>query len=352
MRTSKTRPIEPFVNGNPNAKDWLENKFRDDRTRELYAWSLREVCELLKIKPDDLMALQNDGADNQLFAALKKALISISNVKYRKAANMRAAVTSYVNYQSKRPQKFVLNIELKPKEKWERPAWTLKEFNKVLGECNRKYRPLFRLGSMVGFGRKELEYLNQHLKEVKPVTDAAGDPVAEGVYLEMPGRKQNSAKWKAVLPKRETKELQASGPILTTWKTPLDVFDLTQQFTRSCERAGIHTKGTSSHVIRSVFRTVGGSLVPEKFLEWNMGHFDRYHYDRNNELLKERAEAMLPLWDYIRRGGPATVNREEAEEENRELRERIKKLESEITPEAVKGWVEAYLGKHAPPKQH
>jgi hypothetical protein len=300
------------------------------------------------------MSLQSDGEDNQLFADLKKKiLIPISNTKYRKAANMRAAVTSFVNYHSKRPQKFVLNIELKPSEKWERPAWTLKEFSKVLGECNRKYRPLFRLGAMVGFGRKELEYLNQHLKDVNPVTDAAGSPTTQGVYLEIPGRKQNSRSWKALLPKREIEELQTTGPILTTWGTPVDVFDLTQQFTRSCERAGIHTKGTSTHVIRSVFRTVGGSLVPERYLEWNMGHFDRYHYDRNNELLKERAEAMQPLWDYTRRGGPPTVNREEVDESNRQLLERIAYLEKRDLEREQAQWtmtklteIDPTLGRH------
>ena len=157
---------------------------------------------------------------------------------------------------------------------------------------------------MCGFGRMELTYLNQHLNEVKEVPE-----VPEARYLEMKGRKSNTRTWKAILPAKEIQELKE--PLKTTWGGFIGQFNLTQQFNRATKLAHLRVMGTGAHVMRSIFRTVGGNAnIPEKILEQQMGHFDKYHYDRSHEDLPRRAQAIIPLWEYFRHG-PAVATADE-----------------------------------------
>jgi hypothetical protein len=328
-RTHKTRPIEPFIEANPNVKTWLEKDFSDPATRDGYAWHLREVSEALNVKPDEFMELLKNTENNVLFGELKRHLIEVAKIKPRKAGNMRAAVTRYVRYWSNRPEKFNLAIPLKKKPKFDRPAWGLEEFRKILSYTNPRYRLLFTIAAMAGFGRKEIVYFNNHLDDVKPIPD-----MAEAVYLTMPARKSNDSLWKAVLPAKEVEELRRNGPVVTSWGTAIHKFNVPQQFKRATQRANIAVDGTASHVLRAIFRTVGGSVqptIPEKWLEWSLGHFDKYHYDRSNERLKERAEALMPLWEHFRRGGPPTASRTEVEQLRKQLEDERQKHSMDLS---------------------
>ena len=313
--------VAGFADEHLKVKRWLKQDFSDNPTRNVYGWCLRQGCEALKIEPDQLLKLMDSGP-SKLFLRIKQHLIALSKSHPRKAAQIKSSMTRFVEFYNDRPTKFMLDVPLKLKGTWKRPYWGLKEFNQVKMEVNYRYRPLFEIGAMAGLGRRELVYLNEHLDEIEPVPD-----VPEACYLEIPARKSNDRYWKPILPAAEIQQFKAKGKLMTTWGTPIGRFNLTEQFHRACKRANLRTLGTGVHVLRSVFRTVGGNAdINEKILEQNMGHFDRYHYDRSHEDLPKRAQALLPLWQYFRQGGAPYVRTEE----NKALLERMTELERNL----------------------
>lgn len=315
MKLMKT--VEAFSKKHPNVRKWLAEKFHDDATRDQYGWQLLTVCKELKVEPEDLLPLA-ENKPSKLFRKIRDHLENYgNNGEAGKAIKMKCAIASFVDKYNENPIPFKLNIKIKSKPKWERPPWKLKEWQKVFHHINHRYRPLFEIGAMCGLGRRELVYLNSHLDKVKPVPDVA-DPVthrlipSEAVYLEIPPRKSNSNNYKAILPRKEYDDLK--GPLKTTHGGMITEINLTQQFNRATQRAGMTVKGTGSHIMRAIFRSVGGNAdIAEKYLEWQMGHFEKYHYDRNHEDIEQRAKAFLPLWSYFREG-PQVASRKEIEQ--------------------------------------
>lgn len=306
--------VEELANKNSKVKKWLRAAFKDDGTRNVYGWHLYAVCHKLNVPPDSFLKLLNNGP-SPLFLKLKQYLTALSKNHSRKALQIKASVQNFCQYYNDRPQQFRLAIPIQVKATYERPYWAMEEFERVLMEVNPRYRPLLRIGAMVGFGRKELIYLNEHLGDLKPVP---GVPEAE--WISIPARKSNERFWKAILPAKEAEELRRKGQVMTTWDTPIGEFNVTEQFHRACKRADMRVKGTGVHVLRSIFRTVGGNAnIPDKILEQNMGHFDRYHYDRTHEDLTKRATGLMPLWDYFRRGGPEVAQSKDLEQTKGDL---------------------------------
>jgi len=320
------KTLQEYGEKHPKVKKWLSEAFRDDGTRNVYGWHLKAVCNDLKVQPEQLLKLANNGP-SPLYLKIKHHLVALSNDgKSRKSSEMKSAISNFVDHYNEHPSKFKLNVPIQVQSKWERPYWTLNEWEQVLDQINYKYQRLFKIGVMCGFGRMELVYLNQHLNEIKPVPE-----VPEAYYLEMQGRKSNTRKWKAILPAKEIQELK--GPMKTTWGGLIGQFNLTEQFNRATKRANMRVKGTGVHVMRSIFRTVGGNAgIDEKILEQQMGHFDKYHYDRSHEDLPRRANALIPLWDYFRTGPPVATSKEvdTLAEENKQLKEEYARAKEEI----------------------
>ena len=289
----------------------MTESFSDDGTREVYGWHLNSICVKLNVAPDDFLKLLDNGP-SPLFLKLKQHLTALSKDGHSsKALQIKAAVQNFCQSYNDRPQKFVLDIPVKVKKTFERPYWALQEFERIMARVNYRYEPLFRIGGMVGLGRKELIYLNDHLEDLKSVPG-----VPEAYWINMPARKSNEDYWKAILPVKEVDKFKRKGRLITSWGTPMREFNLTEQFARACKRADMRVKGTGVHVLRSVFRTVGSNAnIPEKELEQNMGHFDKYHYDRTHEDLTKRAQALIPLWQYFRQGGAPYLRKDDEEVE-------------------------------------
>jgi len=317
------KSVQDFADNNPSVQKWLIEGFHDDGTREVYGWHLSSICLKLEATPDDFLKIRPN-VSSPLFLKLKQHLIALSNDGHSsKALQEKAAVQNYCQFHNDQPGKFELNIKVKVKKTFERPYWALQQFNQVMRDVNPRYRPLFQIGAMVGFGRKELIYLNDHLEDLKSVPH-----VPDAYWINMPARKSNEDYWKAILPAKELDEFKKKGRLITSWGTPMREFNLTEQFARACKRSEMRTKGTGVHILRSVFRTVGSNAnVPDKILEQNMGHMGVY--DRTHEDLTKRAQALIPLWQYFREGGAPYLRKDEMAKENEELKERIKTLEKE-----------------------
>lgn len=325
-------------------KNWAYSKWpTDEDTRATYVSHLRYLTRELKVDPKEFLMLL-DGQPSQLTKNVRQHLERLAKTKNRKAGNERAALTSFLNFHNDRPQKFVLAVDIKRRKLWARPAWGLEEFQKILSYTYHPYRPALVLAAMAGQGRKEICYINEHLEEVQPVR---GVPAA--VQIQMPIRKEGEEGYTVVLPAQEWGEYMKNAPIRTTTGAIMHRIDLSHHVDAACKRAGIKVKGTGFHVLRSIYRTVGKSkpypAVDPETLEQNMGHKERLGYDRSDrgiENIKSRAKAMIPYWEYFRRGGPPTVSKEELDERDKT----VTALQNELT--SLKKQVDEYLAGPEP----
>lgn len=332
------KPVQIFCEENPKVNKWIQASFHDDGTRNVYCWHLAEITAEMKLRSPDAFLKLDPNRSSTLYVRLKQHLIELSQQHPRKASQMKAAIQKFCRFHSNRPGKFTMDIPLKMKATYQRPYWTLKELQQVLSCLTLSYRPLVWIGAMSGLGRKELVYLNQHLEEAKPVPTFE----KEAYYLDFPARKSNERFWKAILPAKELEKLKARGPFKTTQKTEVDELNLTQQFRVATKRAEMQVTGTGIHVLRSIFESVGHNAgIPEDVLQENMGHvIDKLHYNRTDQDLPRRAKALIPLWEYFRRGGPEAaqshelektkVQVEEVSAKNKELTDLLTKQGAEI----------------------
>jgi len=325
--------VKAWLEKHPDVEAWIKGKFTDEATATNYAYNLMVLSRDLKVEPKKFMSIMDGGP---LFKRVKQHLEGMSRTNSRKAGNMKYALQGYLNYHSERPDRFRLNLDLEVKQKWERPAWGLPEYEKVFSYLTPKYRPLFRLQVMTGLGGKEAVYLNKHFDKVVPVPDVSGAMMLPNI----PSRKKGTDKWTAVLPEPEFLEFKNTAPLKTFRGNMVSVLDLTSTFRRATDRAGLRIVGTNQHIGRSIFTTVAKSKpepnVDNEYIELNLGHMDKMHYDRSQSSLpkiQERARELQKYWEYVRRGGPSTATGEDLKQRDEmieELRREQEKMRTQI----------------------
>jgi integrase len=283
-----------------------------------------------------------------------------------KARSEKAALTRFVQFYNDRPQTFQFNASISQQPKYDHVQWGREEFLHIMSFVHRKYRPIFQLGVMSGQGRKELVYLNNHIDEVKDVSEVKGAVMLDGMPPRKPKGSGKQRKWIAIYPKQEFNEFKKTAPIkkqlrdpITKVHEPITVGELTDAFAAALKRAGpeYDVLGTGSHVLRSIFETCGlsqppgGVNVDERYLNQNMGHASRdgMQYDQTAKRLmnvQERARALIPLWDFFR-NGPKVASSTQLEEMKEEYDRKIAGLQKEHTElvERIQSGGHVYISK-------
>lgn len=333
---------QQWIDARPNVVKWLKAKFSDADTARLYGTSLKYLCDALKVEPDDFLIFLN-GEESDLIERTRTHLEMLSHEHPGKARCEKAALESYLKKWNKKANEFKFNVELTRKQILEHPSWGREEFEKIISFIFPHYRAAFRLAVMSGFGRREILWLNAHLEDVKPVPN-----VPEAVMLpNIPPRKRNNKKWVAIMPSREFEEFKKNAPMKTIRGTTPKGYDLTYAFKHGCKEAGLNIPGTSGHVLRSIFETVGlskppgGAGIDERFLEMNMGHQKGMQYDQTHKRsidVEARARALVPLWEFFRTG-PAIASKNDLATRDRT----IETLQRQV--DEMRGWMETIFAK-------
>jgi len=332
----------------PEIKTWLDASDIKATTREYYT---KRLYEFLESEPPKQFLDRALKSPREVSIQAKTKIGRVVQRSPSIAFHMRAALKSFLEFYE---TDIHLNGKLRVRRKWKKPYLSWADAEKIITKCREPYESIFRFMLWSGLGQDEVVEINSRKDVQEQIEKDRADPSKDYVVIDLEPRKQTLSRYFTAVPKQyvpkfplKTLDYRVRG------NKPMHVPAMENRFRKAAKQVGLYQLGMGPHTFRSVFTSQCAMMgVAQAVCEFAKGHGagDKYGYSR--EVLNEK----YMISELRKLQGPSVKDVEEQNkvltEKNEELRARITKLESEITPDAVKGWVEAYLGKHAPPKQH
>lgn len=301
-------------------KNWLDGSDLRPSTRSYYAKRLFEF--LVGEEPELFIerALKNPRG----VAIEIKGKVGETVAKHGSSPgfHMRAAVKSFLDYYETGVQ---VNSKVKIRRTWRKPYLSWQDAKRIIAKCREPYESVLRFMLWSGLGSDEVLEINSSPKiqaDIAKQIKAGKDYI----IINLEPRKQTLTRYFAAVPKQflpkfpvHTLDYRIRGNKLITRQV------LEDRFRKAARQVGLYEPGTGPHTLKSVFTSQCATVgVAQAVCEFVKGHGagDKYGYSRE-EVLNE----AYVIKELCKLRGPSV---KDLETENRDLKERLAKLEGQF----------------------
>ncbi len=339
----------------PEVSEWYKGTYLKPRTRENYALRLLQIFDRMKISPAQFLHECNYNR-KQVLGRIKVALGEVREHSSSIALHQRAALINFVAYyQDQFDEPLAINYKVKVRRVRMKKGLTFEQAEKIIAECSHPYREIFRFLLWSGIDQSTFTYINGDPKIVADIQNQLSDPIRDYVRVDLPPRKSNMDVYFIIVPKFAFENLTL--PVSTrTHKlrngetkggNPIEPMKLKKRWKYASKKSKLDYVGMGAHHLRSAFHTQAvRANVDDRMLLFHLGKGgDKFGYVRPEE--QDVVRELRKVWEY---SSPAAA----LEEKNRELGERVKKLEEKeedlrkgkgFSKEDVERMIEQYLSK-------
>lgn len=232
-----------------------------------------------------------------------------------------------------------------------KPTLTWSDAERIISLANAEYQPMFRFMLSSALDPERFVLLNQDENRIKEIKAQLRDETRDWIRIEIPKGRKNSPSFFVMVPRKIAELL----PILDQEGKPVKSKQvMAYQWVIARNRAGFigeKWKGVGAHRLRSVWTTEASRRKLDPILvEFQMGHNQRGSSGPYQRAYDDEAWVLQEFRRAWQNGGQAASKQEmqNLAKENEELRERLKKLESQSTREAVQEEVRRILKEQYP----
>jgi hypothetical protein len=213
-----------------------------------------------------------------------------------------------------------------------------------MAESTHPNREIFKFLLWSGMDQSTFAYINSNPKLIAEIQAQLSDPTRDYVRIDLPPRKANMDVYFVCVPKLAFENLML--PVATrTHKlrngevkggNPINPMKLKKRWKYASRKAKLDYPGMGAHHLRSAFHTQAvRANVDDRMLLFHLGKGgDKYGYVRPEE--QDVVRELRKVWEY---NSPAAA----LEEQNKELAQRLKKLEeleaARKRPDEVMNWL-------------
>ena len=315
----------------PEVSKWIKAADLKPTTKENYALRLLQLFERMKITPAQFLQDCNSNR-KQLLNRIKVTLGEVREHSASVAFQQRASLLNFVEfYQDQFDEPIAINYKVKLRRVRMKKGLTFEQAEKVIAECSHPYREIFRFLLWTGLDQSTFAYINSNPKLLEEIQRQLSDPTRDHVRIDLPPRKANMDVYFVVVPKRAFENLTL--PVSTRIHklrngqvqggVPIEPDKLKKRWKYASRKAKLDYVGMGAHHLRSAFHTQAvRANVDDRILLFHLGKGgDKFGYVRPEE--EDVVRELRKVWEY---NSPAAA----LEEKNRELGERLKKLEGQF----------------------
>jgi hypothetical protein len=319
--------IEQFIQL-PEVAAWYKAADLKPRTRGNYSLRLLQIFDAMKLTPTQFLEECNSNR-KQVLGRIKAALGEVRVRSASIAHEQRAALVNFVSYyQDQFDEPITINYKVKLRRVRMKKGLTFEQADKIIAECSHPYREIFRFLLWSGMDQSTFSYINSNPKLIAEIQAQLSDPTRDYVRVDLPPRKSNMDVYFVCVPKMAFENLTL--PVSTrTHKLRngevhggnlIEPMKLKKRWKYASKKAKLDYVGMGAHHLRSAFHTQGvRANVDDRMLLFHLGKGgDKFGYVRPDE--QDVVRELRKVWEY---SSPAAA----LEEKNRELGERLKKLE-------------------------
>ena len=303
----------------PEIKTWLDGSDIKPTTRGYYAKRLFEFLDGEAPKEFIDRALRSP---REVSIEIKTKIGKVVQRSPAIAFHMRASVKSLLEFYETDVH---VNGKLKLRRKWNKPFLSWADAERIISKCREPYESIFRFMLWSGLGQDEVVEINSSKEIQERIEKQRADPSREYIVIDLEPRKQTLSRYFTAAPK----EMVPKFPLKTLdYKIrggkPIHVQATEDRFRKAAKQVGLYEKGMGPHTLRSVFTSQCATVgVAQAVCEFVKGHGsgDKYGYSR--EVLNEK----YMIGELRKLQAPSV---KDLEAENRDLQERLKKLEGQF----------------------
>jgi hypothetical protein len=320
--------IQKFLQA-PEVSAWIKAADLKPRTKENYALRLMQIFDIMTITPTQFL---QDCTNNrkQILGKIKSALGEVREHSASVAFQQRAALVNFIGFhQDQFDEPLSLNFRVKVRRVRMKKGLTFEQAEKIIAECTHPYREIFKFLLWSGMDQSTFSYINGNPKLLADIQKQLQDPTKDYARIDLPPRKNNTDVYFVCVPKRAFENLNL--PISTkphnlksgivNGGNLIRPEKLKKRWKYASRKAKLDYVGMGAHHLRSAFHTQAvRANVEDRILLFHLGKgADKFGYVRPEE--QDVVRELRKVWEYSSQAAAA-------EEKNRELGERLRKLEN------------------------
>jgi hypothetical protein len=303
----------------PEVKTWLDGSDIKPTTRGYYTKRLYEFLDGEPPKQFLDRALKNPREVSiEIKTKIGKAVQNSPSIAF----HMRAALKSFLEFYETDVH---LNGKLKLRRRWNKPYLSWADAERIISKCREPYESIFRFMLWSGLGQDEVIEINSSSEIQQRIEKQRADPNRDYIIIDLEPRKQTLSRYFTAAPK----DLVPKFPLRTLdyrirGGKLIHVQATEDRFRKAAKQVSLYQKGMGPHTLRSVFTSQCAMVgVAQSVCEFVKGHGagDKYGYSR--EVLNE----TYVIGELRKLQAPSV---KDLETENRDLQERLKKLEGQF----------------------
>ncbi|MGA2971918.1 MAG: hypothetical protein ABSE39_04740 [Candidatus Bathyarchaeia archaeon] len=313
----------------PEVSTWFKAADLKLGTRENYALRLMQLFGEMNISPPQFLQECNSNR-KQVLSRIKIALGGVREHSASVAHQQRAALVNFVSfYQDQFDQPLTINYKVKVRRVRMKKGLTFEQADKIIAECTHPYREIFRFLLWSGMDQSTFAYINSNPKLVAEIQAQLSDSTRDYVRIDLPPRKANMDVYFVCIPKLAFDNLALPVSTRTHKLRNGDLKGgqlikpekLKKRWVYAAKKAKLWYVGMGAHHLRSAFHTQGvRANVDDRMLLFHLGKGgDKFGYVRPEE--QDVVRELRKVWQY---NSPQAA----LEEQNKQLVERIRKLEA------------------------
>lgn len=312
----------------PEVSKWIKAADLKPRTKENYLLRLMQLFRKMDISPTQFLQ-DCDGNRKQLLGRIKVTLGEVREHSAAIAHQERAALVHFVSfYQDQFDEPVAINYKVKLRRVRMKKGLTFEQADKIIAECTHPYREIFKFLLWSGMDQSTFSYINSNPELVADIQGQLAGPTRDYVRIDLPPRKGNMDVYFVCVPKQAFENL--AFPVSTrTHKLRsgqvkggnlIEPAKLKKRWKYASKKAKLDYVGMGAHHLRSAFHTQAvRANVDDRMLLFHLGKGgDKFGYVRPEE--QDVVKELRKVWEY---SSPTAA----LEEKNRDLGERLKKLE-------------------------